>query len=140
MKFNAKVLLTVVVVAFTTIVYADLEVVVSAKSPVGNLTKQQVSDLFLGKAATYPDGNQAVPIEQADTSPQKEEFHKAVTGKTGAQLKAYWSRQTFSGTGAPPKEVPGAADVKKLISANPNMIGYIDKASVDGSVKVVLVP
>ena len=119
---------------------ADLAVVVGAKSPVGTLTKQQVSDLFLGKVATFPDGSQSVPIELTESSPFREEFHGKVTGKSLAQLKAYWSKQMFSGTGVPPKEVPSSADVKKLISSNPNMIGYVDKESVDGTLKVVFSP
>ncbi len=120
--------------------YADVAVVVSAKSGVAALNKQQVSDLFLGKASAFPDGKQAVPIDQADSSAFREEFHTKVTGKSGAQLKSFWSKQVFSGKGTPPKEVANSAEVKKLVADNPNMIGYIDKAAVDGSVKVVFTP
>ena len=126
--------------ASTTFAYADVAVVVSAKSSAPALNKQQVSDLFLGKASTFPDGKQAVPIDQAESSAFREEFHSKVTGKSGAQLKSFWSKQVFSGKGTPPKEVANSAEVKKLVADNPNMIGYIDKAAVDGSVKVVFTP
>ena len=43
----------------------------------------------------------------------------------------------FTGKGQPPKEVPNTAEVKKLVSGNPNTIGYIEKSAVDSSVKVV---
>jgi ABC-type phosphate transport system substrate-binding protein len=121
-------------------VYADIVVVTSAKAGIADLNKQQVSDLFLGKSSTFPDGKQAVPLEQVDGAAAREEFHGKVTGKTGAQLKAFWSKQVFSGKGTPPKELPGSADVKKLVADNPNMIGYVDKSAVDGSLKVVFTP
>ena len=119
---------------------ADVVVVTSAKAGAATLNKQQVSDIFLGKASTVPDGKQVVPIDQADSSAFRDEFHSKVTGKSGAQLKSFWSKQVFSGKGTPPKEVANSAEVKKLVADNPNMIGYIDKAVVDASVKVVMTP
>lgn len=120
-------------------VQAEVVVVVGAKSAVGSLSSDQVSQLFLGKAATFPSGGQAVPVDQTESA-SRDEFYTKVTGKDAAQVKAYWSKIIFTGKGQPPKEVPGNADVKKLVADNPNMIGYIDKSAVDGSVKVILSP
>lgn len=119
---------------------ADVVVVVSAKSPVGSLTADQVSQIFLGKTRTFPGGAQAVPIDQAEDAKPHDEFYQKVAGKSAAQIKMYWANMAFSGTGKPPKDVAGNADVKKLVGDNPNLIGYIDKGAVDGSVKVVLTP
>ena len=116
----------------TTWAFADVVVVVSAKSPVGNLTAEQVSQLFLGKTSTFPGGAQAMPIDQAEGQPPRDEFYTKITGKSAAQVKAYWSKIIFTGKGQPPREV------KKMVSANPNTIGYIEKSAVDSSVKVVL--
>ena len=120
-------------------VCAEVVVVTSSKSGVADLNKQQASDIFLGKASTFPDGKPAVPIDQPDGTPAREEFHGKVTGKSAAQLKAFWSKQVFSGKGTPPKEV-AAGEVKKLVADNPNMIAYVDKSTVDASVKVVFAP
>lgn len=116
---------------------AEIAVVVSAKSPVGNLTQEQVSQIFLGKASSFPGGQTAMPIDQSEGQAARDEFYTKITGKSPAQLKAYWSKLIFTGKGQPPKEVPSAAEVKKLVANNPNTIAYIDKASVDSSVKVV---
>ena len=140
MKTLHKIALAAVLVLGASTVHAGVVVVVGAKSAVVSLDKSQVSDIFLGKSATFPGGAQAVPVDQAEGSSQREEFHSKVTGKTGAQLSAYWSKLVFSGKASPPKEVPGAADVKALVTANPNLIGYIDSAAVDASVKVVFTP
>lgn len=116
---------------------ADVVVVVSSKSAVSTLTGAQATDIFLGKTSTFPGGGQAVPIDQKEGSAIRDEFYTKVAGKSGAQVKAYWSKIIFSGKGQPPKEVADSAAVKKLIADNPNLIGYIDKSSVDGSVKTV---
>ncbi len=117
--------------------WAEVAVVVSAKSPVGNMTQEQVSQLFLGKTSTFPGGAQALPIDQAEGQAARDEFYTKATGKSAAQVKAYWSKIIFTGKGQPPKEVPNTAEVKRLVSGNPNTIGYIEKSAVDSSVKVV---
>ncbi|CAK0780679.1 ABC-type phosphate transport system substrate-binding protein [Gammaproteobacteria bacterium] len=121
-------------------VSADVVVVVSAKSAVNTMDKQTVSDIFLGKAGTFPGGGQALPLDQSESSGLRTEFYDKVCSKNSTQLRAYWSKQIFSGKGRPPKEVNNSAEVKQLVANNPNSIGYIDKGSVDGSVKVVFSP
>lgn len=135
-----KTVLVLLISAGAIVTHADIVVVVSAKSSLTSLTKQQVSDLFLGKSNAFPDGGQSVPIEQSEGTVDRNDFHGRVTGKSATQLKAYWSKQIFSGTGVPPKEAADAANLKKMIAANPNVIGYLDKKDVDPSVKVVQAP
>jgi ABC-type phosphate transport system substrate-binding protein len=118
--------------------FADVVVIVSAKSTASTITEEQAADIFLGKANTLPGGGQAVPVDQPDGSLVRELFYFKVTGKTGAQLKAYWSKQIFSGKGQPPKEAGDNAAVKSLVAGNPNIVGYIDKSVVDATVKVLL--
>lgn len=116
---------------------AELVVVVHPSAAFSSLTEDDISRLFLGKAKTFPGGEQAVPINQNEGAPARDKFNDAVVKKNAAQLKSYWSQLVFTGKGTPPKDVGTDADVKKLIAANPNMIGYIDASAADASVKVV---
>jgi len=116
---------------------ADVVAVVSAKSPIAALDKSQVADIFLGKASRFPNGLQAVPIDQAEGSAVRDEFYGKVVGKTAAQIKAYWSKIIFTGRGQPPPSVSNSIEMKKRISENPAAIGYIDRSMVDDSVRVV---
>ena len=126
---------------FSTTAHAEpIVVVVSASSPVSKLDKEQIANLFLGKSSSYPDGSNAVPIEQTDGSAAHEEFHKTVTEKSASQLKSYWSKMIFSGKGTAPKEAASNSVLLKLLAGNPAMIAYIDKNAVDKSVKVVFAP
>ena len=95
------------------------------------LTKEQLADVYLGR-------NQALtPLDQAESAAIRAEFYKKLTGRDPAQIKAMWSRLTFTGKGQSPKELPDSAAVKKAVAADPKAIGYIDKSEVDGTVKVL---
>jgi len=108
---------------------ADLVVVGNAAA--GPLTKDQVSDIFLGKSQTM------TPVDQVDSAPIRADFYKRATGRDLAQVKALWSRLAFSGKGTPPKELADSAAVKKAVAADSKAVGYIDKSAVDASVKVL---
>jgi ABC-type phosphate transport system substrate-binding protein len=116
---------------------ADVVVVVSAKSPVAALSKAQVVDIFLGKTIRFPDGAQAIAIDQAEGSAVRDEFYDKVVGKSAAQVKAYWSKIIFTGRGQPPPSVSSTIEMISRISANPAAIGYIDRGMMNDSVRIV---
>jgi ABC-type phosphate transport system substrate-binding protein len=116
---------------------ADVVAVVSAKSSVTTLSKSQVADIFLGKTARFPDGSQAVPIDQSEGTSVRDEFYSKVAGKTAAQIKAHWSKIIFTGRGQPPQSAAGSSETKKRVAANPHIIGYIEPDLLDESVRVV---
>jgi ABC-type phosphate transport system substrate-binding protein len=118
---------------------ADEVAVVSTKSTVTTLSKSQVADIFFGKTTRFPDGSQAVPIDQSEGTLARDEFYTWIAGKSAAQMKAYWSKIIFTGRGQPPKAAASSSETKKLIVANPNTIGYIEPKLVDDTVRVVTV-
>lgn len=118
---------------------AENVVVVSAKSSVSSMTKEQVADIYLGNAKEFPGGGQALPLLLSSGAPRTEFFEK-VLGKNEAQAKAIWSRLVFSGKGSAPRDVADSAEVVKLITSNPNCIGVIEKSAVNANVKVVFTP
>ena len=119
---------------------ADVVVVVSAKCAISTLSKDQVTDIFLGKTTRFPDGAPAVPVDQIEGSPARDEFYAKLAGKSPAQLKAHWTKIIFTGRGQPPKSVANSIEVLKLIAANPQAISYVERSAVDNTVKVVVQP
>lgn len=119
------------------LVHAEVAVIVSASNANAALDQDTISRVFLGKTSNFPDGSQAIPVDQNEGSASREAFNDKVLGKSSSQLKAYWSRLIFTGKGTPPKESGSDAEVKDLVAKNPNLIGYVDASVVDGSVKVV---
>jgi hypothetical protein len=108
---------------------ADVVVIVhpSAVSP----TKEQLADVYLGRSRSY------TPVDQVESSPVRAEFYRKATGRDASQIKMVWARLVFTGKGAPPPELRGAAAVKQAVAADPRAVGYIDEADLDASVKRV---
>lgn len=115
---------------------ADIVVIVHPSNS-DALDKKKISKIFLGKLKRFPSGSQTVPITQKSSNKARGEFDKKVLKKSASQLKAYWSKLLFTGKGQPPKEVTNDSEVIELVAGNPNVIGYVDAASVNDSVKVL---
>ncbi|KMV30648.1 phosphate ABC transporter substrate-binding protein [Photobacterium swingsii] len=116
--------------------FAQAGVVVIANPAAADLDAQTIKKVYLGKAKSL----NVEAIDLADGQPLKSEFHAKVTGKTEAQLQAYWAKKVFTGKGQPPKALSSSAIVKNTVANTANAIGYIDESEVDGSVKVILRP
>jgi len=125
--------------AYSTVPGADMVVVVSARRRVTALRADQVAAIFLGSSARFPDGLEAVPLDQPLGSPLRDAFYARVANKTPPLLKAYWSKMVFTGRGQPPAEAPDSAAVRRQVANHPDMIGYIERSALDPSVRAVLV-
>ena len=116
---------------------ADVVAVVSSTSTVTALSKAQVADIFLGKVSRFPDGSPAVAIDHVEGSAERDEFYLAYAGKSPAQIKAHWAKIIFTGRGQPPKAVSSDGEIRKLTAANPQVISYMERSTVDSSVRVL---
>lgn len=121
----------------SSVAFADMVVVVSAKNANYGLDKIDIEQIYLGKKSVFPDGTRAVPVDQNEDSAVRAAFNDKVLNKTSGQLKAYWSRLIFTGKGTPPKEVGTDADVVKQVADDPSLVGYVNASAVNASVKVV---
>jgi ABC-type phosphate transport system substrate-binding protein len=132
--------LFVTVSVFAESAHADVVVIVSSRSTVTSLTAEQATKIFLGKVVTFPNGQDALPIDQPEGSAVRDEFYAKVVHKNPSQLTAYWAKVIFTGDGRPPNLLADSLAVRKAIAHDPNAIGYIEKSDVNRSVRVVLDP
>jgi len=116
---------------------AAVAVVAHPDSPFASISEKAAKKLFLGKSKSVG-GVKATPVDQEDGMAARDEFYSRVVKKSSAKLKAYWSRQIFSGKGTPPAVVGGDGEVKAWLGKNHDGIGYIDASQVDSSVKVLI--
>lgn len=117
----------------------DVVAVVSIASPVTTLSRNQTVDIFLGRSKRFPDGSQAVPIDQVENSAVRDMFYANFAGMSAAQVKAHWSKIIFTGRGLPPRALPNGKEVIRLVADNPNAIGYVAPDVVDDTVRVLVV-
>jgi ABC-type phosphate transport system substrate-binding protein len=117
----------------------ELVVVVSAKNPVAAMDTAQVAHIFLAKTGRFPGGGEVSAIDLPVGSAQRNTFYSKVTGMSPPLVKSYWSKMVFTGRGQPPKVAADSVAVRRMVADNPLLIGYIDRAALDDSVREVLV-
>lgn len=115
---------------------AEILVIGHVKNGIENLTAKQVQDIYLGRGRILPNGKFALPIDQP--SPLRAEFYEKLTGRPVEQINAYWARIMFTGQASPPQQLPGDEAVMQTVRENEGAIGYIDKASIDQTVRILL--
>lgn len=117
---------------------AGVVVVTHPSSSVQSLTRDQISQLFLGRSNTLPDGKAVTLVDLAEGSELRVVFVTQVLGKSEQQLRSHWTRMIFSGKGQPPRSVGSSAEVARFVSTTPGAVGYIDsKDLVAGKIKVL---
>lgn len=115
-------------------------VVVHRSNPVSSLTRVELSTIMMKRTRRWPDGEPVVPVDRRASAPLRDDFSKAVHGKSTAYVVRYWQRLIFSGRAVPPRELDGNEAVIAFVEANRGAIGYVSRdAEIDERVKVVAV-
>lgn len=112
-------------------------IVAGEGSAIAELSKAQAEQLYLGRASTLPGGT---PVSLADLppGPTRDRFYARLTDKNPSQIRAHWSRMVFTGRALPPREVADTEQLRSLLAADPNLIGYLPAAAVEGPLKILL--
>jgi hypothetical protein len=118
----------------------DVVAIVSTKSPVTALSREQIVDIFMANTPQLPYEVRLVPVDQLESSAARDKFYAKFAGRSPAQMKSHWSKIIFTGRGQPPKEVSSSTLARELVANNPNAIGYIEKSMVDASVRALDLP
>jgi hypothetical protein len=139
MKLSNKIIITLALTAGASLAQAGAVAVVGASSPIGASSGPDVVKVFLGKKKDLG-GVSAIPVDQEEGTVTRNDFYSSIVKKSEAQLKSYWSRLIFTGKGQAPQVIGNDADIKSMVANNPNIIGYIDEAQVDATVKIIFKP
>lgn len=116
----------------------SVQVVVHAENPVATLSPEQVSDLFLKKTRTWPDGVSVAPVDQRRGTPLRDRFCLSVLGRRARDVEAYWQKLIFTGRAVPPTEMPSDQAILEFVGSHAGAIGYVSAgARLGPNVKVV---
>ncbi len=124
---------------------AEIAVIINQNSTLTELSHKQISDIYMGRVRTLPNGERVVALDQPRSSPLREQFFMAVNGTNLNQVNAYWARLQFGGKVQPPLVLEGSREILTMVRQTPNAIGYVDKAVLKdaslqpGGVKVMSV-
>lgn len=112
-------------------------VVVSSRSPVTSISRRHLADLYLGRTSRFDDGRRATPVDLEPGTPAREAFYERYLQRSPAEIEAHWARLIFTGRGRPPQELESGREMRERVAADASAIGYLDRRSVDASVRVV---
>lgn len=116
-----------------------IAIVTHKKSPVSNLTRAELRDIFLKRRQVWPSGATIVPINSSLDSPLKKAFDQQVLGMSAQELGNYWVKEAVTGRSTPPRRVGTSALAKQLVAAVPGAVTYLELTRVDATVKVIAV-
>ena len=118
----------------------EFKVIVNADNPVGILTPEDVSRLFLRKTPTWFNGQPVLPVDQNQHSAARAAFLREIHQKNEQALDAYWRQQVYTGKSVPPLVLGSDAEVIDFVRRNPTAVGYVSAAAALGpEVKVVII-
>ena len=137
-RFLLSPLMVLLLMAGSGAAHAELVVVVNPKSGVDKLSRDEVTNIFLGRFRQLPGGMAAQPIDLPTAQGEKASFYRLLVNKELAEINAYWARLVFSGRTSPPRLGGGNEDVLRYVAATPGGIGYLDRSKTDSRVRIVL--
>ena len=116
---------------------AEVVIVVSTDSPITNLSRAELTDIYTGRMNSLSSGQKIVPIDQKENSSAYSRFYNDYLEFTVAQIKVHWSKLIFSGRGQPPRTVADEKAMAEFVAKHPNAIGYLSADQVDNKLRVV---
>lgn len=116
---------------------AEVVPVVSVKCEIASLSDRQLVDIFLGRESRFPNGEPAMPLDQAEGSEVRDEFYARYANQSPAQLKVYWSKLIFTGKSQPPREIVSMQKLRRVLANNPYAISYMRRNEVDATLRVL---
>ncbi len=109
-------------------VLAEMFVIVNKSNAVQEMTKTEVTGIFMGRYQSFKNGVFALPLDQQSDGENRASFYAALTGRNLSFINAYWTRLLFTGRATPPKELSDDNSVVNLVKTNLNAIGYVDSS------------
>lgn len=131
-------LVAVLAATTATAAHADTYVIVHAANPTKALVQKEVTDLYMGRARSFPNGDFALVFDLPRDHAVRDAYYQQLVGMTPAQVNSYWSRLMFTGQTMPPQPLPTEAAVIEMVRRNPSAIGYVASEPTDRGVRVVL--
>ena len=112
-------------------------IIVHPSNQTASVDRAFVRDAYLRKLVTWGGGRTIRPVDLPRRLAVRDRFTRDVLKKTPAQLRSYWNRQIFSGSGVPPIERPTEVGVIAYVLAHRGAIAYLPEGTDPRGAKVI---
>lgn len=120
-------LLALILTASLSAAEAPFVVIVHRSNPATSISRAELSAVYMKRLRSWHGGAEIVPVEQPLRSRIREQFSRAVHGKSVAYVNRYWQRLIFAGRAVPPPELRNSDAVVQFVRAHRGAIGYVDR-------------
>jgi hypothetical protein len=132
-----RIVLLTLTLALSGFARAEIVVVASPNLNLGQLSSEDVRQIFSGRKSTV-DGQAVKPVDLPAEDPIRERFYKKVLDMNESQLRSHWVRMSFTGKGKPPEMLSGPRELKaRMTGKGAQLIGYIHADQMSGDMDVV---
>ena len=128
-KLNILTFLMILILFVGQLHAQDFKVIVNKLNNTSEMTKTQVSKLFLKKVKEWSNGKGVLPVNLTSDSPTRKKFSNDIHGRAVSAITAYWQKQIFSGRGVPPPEKKQDKDIITYVQDNLGAIGYVSSSA-----------
>jgi hypothetical protein len=111
-------------------------VIINNQVSVTRMSQEDLRPIFQTTKTEW-EGGRALPLNFASEDGVRKGFDAAVLGLDPDRVARYWIDRKIRGGNPPPKELPNAAMVVKVVSAKKEAIGYVPGDTDTTNTKVV---
>jgi hypothetical protein len=101
------------------------------------VSKRLLGRVFLKRVEQWPDGREAVPVDQKGNDELRSAFYMDVLDRTISMIESYWQAQVFSGRSSPPLAIGSDAEIIEFVRTRPGAVGYISSSARAEGIKVI---
>ena len=134
MKTTIKVVALAVSLVFSSAYAADIVVIGNSNLPKMDLAT--IQKVYTGKFISVS-GISVTPVSIKPGNALRNRFLQQFLNQDEEKYTAYWTVRRYIGKGAPPAELPSAADVISYVQSTPGALGYIEESELKQGMNVI---
>lgn len=112
-------------------------VIVHDDSPTKTLTRSELDAIFRTRKREWSDGGRIIAFNFPPKQPVRVAFDRAVLGMGPDKTAKFWINRRVRGGNRPPRAVPSAKLMGKVVAKVTGAIGYLPEGDVPKGVRVV---
>ncbi|MDP2575661.1 hypothetical protein Q8W40_25940 [Vibrio penaeicida] len=116
-------------------VFAELYIVVSDRSELESITKEQVAGLYLGRSRGKL--NRRITILERNGE-VRESFYEEISDLSLSQVNAHWAKLKFSGRVRAPLVMKSEEELIERLLRDKSALGYVRNKPSHSQLKVIL--
>jgi hypothetical protein len=114
-----------------------LVVVVNPKNPIRSLGAGEIEAIFTTRRLDWPGGSRIIAFNFPPRHATREEFDRRALHLDADEVARFWIDRRVRGGHPPPRQIPDAKTMLRVVASLETAVGYVAGGDVDGSVRAV---